>query len=52
MLWGGQVALQQPAQMDPDTRALHALNAKIANDQRVVRALLPFADGLNVVLKL
>ena len=49
MLWGGKV-IDREDQTD-DTRAIRALNAKLADDNRVLSALLPVADGLNVCVK-
>jgi len=46
MLWGGAVA--DPKAKDADTRALRALNAKIAGDRRVDAVLLPVGDGMMV----
>ena len=45
-LWGGDV-LDQGTD-DKDTRALHALNAKLAEDERVTLCLLPLADGVTL----
>jgi caffeoyl-CoA O-methyltransferase len=45
-LWGGEV-LDQDAQ-DDDTRAIQALNAKLAGDERVTLCLLPVADGVTL----
>jgi caffeoyl-CoA O-methyltransferase len=49
VLWGGAVI--NPNQDDADTRAIRALNAKIASDQRVSCSLLPLGDGLMLVRK-
>jgi len=49
VLWGG--AVTNPAPADPDTRAIRALNAKIASDQRVNCSMLPLGDGLTLVRK-
>lgn len=49
MLWGGAVA--DPAQSDPDTVALRALNAKVHADTRVDAALLTVGDGVLLVRK-
>jgi predicted O-methyltransferase YrrM len=46
MLWGGDV-LKADAP-DEDTRALQALNAKLAGDERVSLCLLPVADGVTL----
>jgi predicted O-methyltransferase YrrM len=45
-LWGGAVLDQDPD--DEDTRALQALNAKLADDERVTLCLLPVADGVTL----
>jgi caffeoyl-CoA O-methyltransferase len=45
-LWGGQVL--DPDADDEDTRALRALNAKLAEDERVTLCLLPLADGVTL----
>jgi len=50
-LWFGAVT-RAPSTMSSSTAVLHALNVKIAADERVMNTLLPFADGINVVLKL
>jgi predicted O-methyltransferase YrrM len=49
VLWGGAVI--ESAQDDPDTRAIRALNAKLASDQRVSCSMLPLGDGLTLALK-
>lgn len=49
VLWGGSVIDQQ--KQDADTRALRAINSKVANDQRVESVLLPLADGLSMIRK-
>jgi len=49
VLWGGSVA--DPAEVDRDTQALRALNAKLKNDQRVDLALLAVGDGMTCALK-
>lgn len=49
VLWGG--AVTDSARDDADTRAIRALNAKIAGDQRVSCSLLPLGDGLTLALK-
>jgi len=46
MLWSGRV-LDEGAD-DDDTRALQALNAKLATDERVSLCLLPLADGVTL----
>jgi O-methyltransferase len=46
MLWAGEVA--NPKASDADTRAIRALNAKIAADNRVDSVLLPVGDGMMV----
>lgn len=49
VLWSGKVA--DPAADDADTKAIRALNAKIAADQRVTVAMLPIGDGLTLARK-
>ncbi|MBV9996995.1 MAG: class I SAM-dependent methyltransferase [Caulobacteraceae bacterium] len=44
MLWGGTVA--DPANTDPETSAIRALNAKIQADPRVDMALATIGDGV------
>jgi predicted O-methyltransferase YrrM len=50
MLQGGSVA--DPKDRDADTRAIRAINAKIAGDDRVDRMLVPIGDGMTVVKRL
>jgi O-methyltransferase len=45
-LWGGAVLDRDTD--DPDTRALQALNVKLAGDDRVSVCLLPVADGVTL----
>jgi len=45
-LWGGRV-LDADAK-DEDTRAIRALNAKLAEDERISLCLLPLADGVTL----
>jgi predicted O-methyltransferase YrrM len=45
-LWGG--AVLDADTEDEDTRALRALNAKLAGDERVSLCLLPVADGVTL----
>lgn len=49
VLWGGSVA--DPAEVDRDTQALRALNAKLVADRRVDLALLAVGDGMTCALK-
>jgi len=49
VLWDGAVA--DPSADDPDTRALRAISAKAAGDDRVAAALVPVCDGLLVALR-
>lgn len=44
MLWSGRVA--EPANEDPNTQAIRALNLKIRDDPRVDSCLLTIGDGL------
>ncbi len=48
VLWGGAVA---EAGGSADTKALRALNKKIAKDERVDVTILPLGDGLSLVRK-
>ena len=45
-LWGGRVL--DPDAKDEDTRAIRALNAKLAEDERISLCLLPLADGVTL----
>jgi predicted O-methyltransferase YrrM len=45
-LWGGEVL--DPAPEDEDTRAIQALNRKLADDDRISLCLLPVADGVTL----
>ncbi len=49
VLWDGAVA--DPTVDDPDTRALRAVAAKAAGDDRVKASLVPICDGLLVALR-
>jgi predicted O-methyltransferase YrrM len=49
VLWGGRVV--DAAANDPDTRALKALNAKIARDERVEMVMVPIGDGVTLAMK-
>ena len=49
VLWSGRVT--DPAARDADTKALRALNAKIAADTRVDKVMVPMGDGMTVVRK-
>ena len=49
-LWSGAVA--DPAQQDPETRAIRTLNERVHADDRVQMTLLPVADGLTLARKL
>ena len=49
VLWDG--AVTNPAVDDPDTRALRAVAAKAAADERVSASLVPICDGLLVALR-
>jgi caffeoyl-CoA O-methyltransferase len=46
VLWGGRVVTGAD---DADTKALQALNDKLAADRRVVAVMLPIRDGITVV---
>src|SRR6478735_7834518 len=45
-LWGGRVLDRDPE--DQHTRALQALNGKLAGDERISLCLLPVADGVTL----
>jgi caffeoyl-CoA O-methyltransferase len=49
VLWGGSVA--EPSGGGADTKALRALNNKIAADARVDVSMLPLGDGLTLARK-
>jgi predicted O-methyltransferase YrrM len=49
-LWDGRVADANAA--DPSTRAIRALNAKVAADDRVHGSLVPIGDGLLLARKI
>ena len=49
MLWRGRVA--DPANTNPRTLALRALNRAIRDDDRVSAVLLPIGDGFSIVRK-
>jgi predicted O-methyltransferase YrrM len=49
VLWSGRVA--DPRVRDADTRALRALNTKIAADDRVDKVMVPIGDGMTVARK-
>ncbi|KXJ08520.1 Catechol O-methyltransferase domain-containing protein 1 [Exaiptasia diaphana] len=51
VIWSGKV-LQDPADMDAETLAIHTLNQKIHKDSRVDMAMLPLADGMILAVKL
>ncbi len=49
VLWGGQVA--DPTVDDPNTEAIRAVNAKLAQDERISLSVVPIADGLSLAFK-
>jgi predicted O-methyltransferase YrrM len=48
VLWSGAVI--DPAKKDADTKAIRALNRKLAKDERVDLSLLPIGDGLTLAV--
>jgi predicted O-methyltransferase YrrM len=48
VLWSGRVA--DPSVQDEDTRAIRALNDKVASDERVDPVMTSIADGLTLAL--
>jgi caffeoyl-CoA O-methyltransferase len=48
-LWGGRVL--EPADNDPDTKAIDAFNKKIRSDRRVTAVLLPVRDGVTLAVR-
>jgi predicted O-methyltransferase YrrM len=48
VLWSGAVV--DPAKKDADTKAIRALNRKLAKDERVDLSLLPIGDGLTLAV--
>ena len=49
-LWSGRVA--DPANQDPDTKALRDFNEALHRDTRVAISMVPIGDGLTLALKL
>ncbi|MEO5678036.1 MAG: SAM-dependent methyltransferase, partial [Acidimicrobiales bacterium] len=49
VLWGGRVL--DPADVEADTVAIRAFNAKVAADERVEVVVLPIADGLTFAVR-
>lgn len=49
VLWGGSIA--DPADVDADTQAIRALNAKLKSDERVDLVLFAVGDGMTGALK-
>lgn len=48
VLWSGKVLDKE---MDKKTKAIHDFNQKIYSDVRVENFILPFRDGLNIMVK-
>lgn len=51
VLWGGKV-IEPLKRGDKDTAAILAFNKMVSNDLRVENVLLPFRDGIMIVMKL
>jgi predicted O-methyltransferase YrrM len=49
VLWSGNVI--DPTNTTPDTKAIRALNEKLATDQRISISLVPIGDGLTLARK-
>ena len=45
-------AIADPKEQDADTKAIRAINEKLAADKRVNVVTIPIADGLTLVTKL
>ncbi len=50
VLWSGNV-LKPQSEMDEETKAIAAFNAKVQNDNRIENVLMPIRDGLMIVRK-
>lgn len=50
VLWNGKILHPAP-QMDADTAAVAAFNARVTEDDRVEKVLLPLRDGLYLIRK-
>jgi predicted O-methyltransferase YrrM len=48
-LWSGSVA--DPANQQPETRAIREFNDRVRMDERVIKSLVPIGDGLTLVHK-
>ncbi|MEI6791499.1 MAG: hypothetical protein WCK42_09995, partial [Myxococcaceae bacterium] len=48
-LWSGSVA--NPEISDPETNALRKINKKLLTDKRVEISMLPYSDGLTLLVK-
>lgn len=49
VLWSGKVIEKE---MDKKTKAIHEFNEKISQDHRINNFILPFRDGLNIMVKM
>ena len=52
VLCNGRVCDPEERAADKDLEVPHDLNVKVREDPRVVMCLLPFADGVTIVMKL
>lgn len=51
VLWSGKVLIESEVEKDEQTAAVDAFNKKVSQDKRVDSLLLPFRDGLMILVK-
>lgn len=51
VLWSGKVLIESEVEKDEQTAAVDAFNKKVSQDNRVDSLLLPFRDGLMILVK-